>query len=153
MNMYINLKRTLKEAGRYKQVKYILKNIISTNEKSFPIYARFGDNGKILLYVNGRKVRKQAKRLLSCIKVDDYCLYHIEKFDKLQLYIDSINDIYLHNYTLEVSHRNAPDEDLMESIRCYCILWHFFNYIELEFETDAKWEIPDGWKKISGNCQ
>lgn len=148
MNMYINLKRTLKEAGRYKQVKSILKNIISTKEESFTVNPYFDGNDKmVVMRVDGDELRKQAKKLLSYMKKDDYCIYHIEKFDKLKLYIDSINDIYLHNYATKVSHRNAPDEDLMESIRCYYILWYFFNYIELEFETDAKWEIPAGWKK------
>lgn len=146
--MYINLKRTLKEAGRYKQVKSILKNIISTNEKSFPVKPYFdGKDEMVVMHVDGDELRKQAKKLLSYMKKDDYRIYHIEKFGTLQIYINSTSDIYLHNYATGVSHRDAPDEDLMESIRCYCILWYFFNYIELEFETDAKWEIPAGWKK------
>lgn len=152
--MYINLKRTLKEAKRYEDIESILKNIISTKEESFPVNPYFdGKDEMVVMRVDGDELRKQAKKLLSYMKKDDYRIYHIEKFDTLQIYINSIKDTYLYNYATEVSHRNAPDEDLMETIRCYYILWDFFNYIEHEFETDAKWEIPDGWKKISGNCQ
>ena len=51
----------------------------------------------------------------------------------------------LHNYSVSLSHRNEPTED-MDDIRTWEILDNLIFCFRLDEEDNLHWSIPEGWK-------
>lgn len=148
------IKETLIEAGRYEEIKKILKNIIfNIKDIQLPVNPFAGDGGKIQYYVKGCFVKEEAAKLFIVLtekeEIEMQC-----SLDNLFKYVHSYACILMHNYANMISHRKNPELDVsMEDIRCWEILDNFLacyiaGLLESEDEDGKyEWSIPDGWKK------
>lgn len=139
-NVIIN---TLNEAGKYEDIKNILKSIIMEPHKSYPVRMYLDNDGHVNSSVEGSDVREQAARLLVFLDSEMEVDRSDFKFEDLfRLILSTTNDL-LHNYAVDVSHRSIPTID-MEKIRSYEVLQ---NMLDCFWDDDNEgWTIPDGWK-------
>ena len=137
------IKKVLKEAGRYEDTLRILGEIINTNKvpDDAPIASYYvNSDGELKCRVDGGLVRKEASALLNILIHEEDLDINVSHLDE---YITSATDIMLHNYAISISHKKEPNND-MEIIRSWLILytmvWELNNGVALG-------SIPKGWKR------
>lgn len=150
--MNIDLKKKLEGAGRYEEIISILEKLINSNSSSFPVNLYIRD-GKQYRDVNAEIIKAEASNLIKPMR--DYGIHEYKQDDyrHLMKYFIYKTHAIMHNYTIVIAHRKNPEESDIENIRCHLILENFLMCMDIEREDGSEWKIPDGWKKISGNCQ
>lgn len=69
-----------------------------------------------------------------------------KEYFNLYNYITKVTDIILHNFAIEVSHGETPNNTQIEKMKCFLILKNFFDNMTF-FGSIYDWEIPIGWRK------
>ena len=148
-----NIKTALIEAHRYEDIKNILNGIISDTEYSYPVNAYSNSDGKILYSVSGYVVRYEASKLMEIIETakNEDILENIN-FKSLSIYVNSRSDNMLHNFAVDISHRQIPSIDI-DTIRNWEILDNLITVLYTGIIIDDEdgtwsWDIPKGWKKL-----
>jgi hypothetical protein len=152
-----SIKTALKEAGRYNQVLYILNSIIHDEDlhtNSYPSNAYVTRGGQSSWRVNGYSVMFAAITLHHIISEDLRVDCTTEEFFFLKQHVDSVCDMILHNYAIEISHRGSHTTS-MDKIRGWLVLLDilqsygfFMNDGCEETEDRVLFYIPDGWKRL-----
>ena len=139
------IKKVLKEAGRYEDTLRILGEIINTNKvpDDAPISSYYlNSDGELTCRVDGKLVRKEASALLNILIHEEDLDINVSHLDE---YITSATNIMLHNYALYISHGMIPNHTIDEINQ-----WQVLNNLVIflaSFSFDDTWHIPDGWKR------
>lgn len=146
----MSIKSVLTNAGRYDDVMTLLDSIIK-NEKyktaSYPLFRPMVRNNVTLWRVDAKSVIQQAMSLRDLIE-SEVDIDVDMNFDELFAYVSSESDTMLHNYAIIASHRDTPDESLLEEIRILCIINGFLMYKFCCKQTISDYAIPPGWAKL-----
>ena len=147
-----SIKKKLKEAGMYKEVTSIIKEIINNFDPLDPEdwYVLNGGTN-----VRASTIISEAKCLLDIIEnkrdKDKKILSLANTFRTLSKYVDETCDMHVENYTICLSHRHGTFHNLTY-VRAWLILRSITDHIwlnpdEIEKSGFKHWTIPDGWRK------
>lgn len=141
--MLNNVRNILFNAGRLSGVIEVLENISTLNCSYCPV-GIYVYNGEVRENVSVPRIKQQAVLLKSCILTNNFKYASRDIFDDIYLYIKSKSDDYLHNYAIAISHRNLPDENLIEKARIFLILVNMLDCMDID---EYEWSIPKGWER------
>ena len=138
-----NIIEVLKDAGRLEDILDLINKIRDKSNRatSLPLFTpQVDDNWKAHYRIDADLVFIEAGLLLSAIE-NKSINTRLDELRNLWAYVYSETEILLHNYTVSLSHRKHPKDDI-DVIRIWCILENLIINIGSEY-----WEIADGWKK------
>lgn len=139
------IKNILKEANAYDGVVSVLIITATTDfSQSIPINPYIDQDGNTIWRIDGTLIAKEASKLLKLIEEDNDIEIEksVDDFENLYHFIKTNANIFLHNYSISISHRKTPEID-MDKIRLLLIIESFLTSIGI---NDYEWEIPEGWK-------
>lgn len=147
------IRETLRESGRFETIKQILCDIAKKTNSSIPVRVQFDSDYKPISRVEGEDVLRGIEVWYKCIETTGEDISDIEAKEMLALsaVVDSELEMRLHNYANSCSHRNVPDETVLEDIRAYSVLDSSLNNMIARFRDDLTDEfipfsVPNGWK-------
>lgn len=138
--------KKIKRAGRYEEIIHILNTIEEIKDTVLPVNCYTGEDEKACFYISVNQLKADARKLLIILSPETSFveLYENEdSFETIWRYLQSKNDIFLHNYANSISHRHTPEYDI-EEIRASLVLEDLALSLWDEIDT---WDIPDGWRK------
>ena len=146
------IRKILEDAGRYYDCFNILHNIINEfdEDTNYPCPHK-DDNGERKERIKGKLIIDEASKLLPLIQSDQEVDRTKYDFDNLRSYISFKTNIMLHNYAVDISHHNDPDDD-METIMGFMVLENLLDCWRIS-DDNFFWTIPETWKKTTDLCE
>lgn len=143
-----NIKEELINAGRYDQVIDILTKISTDDETSdFPLSNPIVADGNITYWISAFYVKKEARKVIECIKDNNFQNKSKEHFDNVYTFINDTLECKLHNYAVSASHRKPDGEEVLEDIRGWLVLENMLICLNPFGEDETPWKVPEGWKR------
>lgn len=135
----------IRDSGRLEEVLEMVV-AIATREASFPCdpYMR---REEWITHISMDDVRSNIRMWLRAITRE---VTESIDLEFLYAYVDSQLNMKLHNYAVDISHREQPSDEEMETIRELSTLWESIVYLQNPFDVDGnivEMDIPSGWKR------
>ncbi len=144
------MRQTLTESGRFGEICAILDKINAKNQSDFPVSLRYDPEGNLISRVSKDDVKKGIILwyLLINRPEQDFSIEEANACYPLYALVDDYLNMLFHNYTVTLSHKVEPQEDL-ETIRTWAVLKTSLGHIT--FRLSSAWDeftpfsVPKGW--------
>lgn len=145
----MTIKEKLQESGRYEQILEIIANICCIEDVDTPVRLHYDREGKVVNRVQMKDVRDGIKLWYQLLKKQiDEPIDSGERLDAFEAYVETNNDMMLHNYANEISHRKTPSIDMERDIRPWLVLWETVVHMINPFDCDGEvcpFSVASGW--------